>query len=650
MRGSIGFFSLVLLACVVVISISLRQALRLHLGLFILCFLIFGVLRSRLPIWLMLVLTLSSPLLMHIIGHPILVQTLPLCVLSAWGLTGSVKKESVSSGVLLLLFAAFFLALSVLTAFREMGYEFLSGFRWMEQINLYNMTHLDALKLIAYECGRVLSGVLSWVLLSSINGSSRRHILLGFTGLATVGSFLALVQQVTDIAFLNPTYWSELHRASGLFQDSNMQGMLSALGIILPVRIMSFDGRHAWLTTVVMLVNGAGLFATGSRTSLLWIVLFFVLYGAFTVFQSLRRNSWRELLMEHRYTWVVAGLVIIALAVWVVYTRPSLWLRLSLEIGAERKDPGLTFHFSRAAGLGSRQFYWVTAVKIAREHWWSGVGPGAYPIYMTDYLARSRDAHLPDTALNWYLQQWADFGLMGCALVLYLLAPMIKNVRFNVFNGALWLGWLVSIAFTPPQHTAMTILMWGLAALTLWPPGGLMRPMIPSRKWLGTWLIFACFFIVAFALYGRSETPLQRLTRNGVTSRLFGFYGKEYWPGIGSFQWTQAWFGFTVPAEGPRCLMLRAWLGRPPGALKPVTLEPYLDGEKMAFSLVINSDTLQNIIIPLTKQPSSHSLLQVRVNPPWKPHEYGSTDNRTLGIAIASYRWLPKCSAKEPTP
>ena len=629
----------------IVPNLFLPHGLGIHLTTFGIMLCLAYVLLDTRHRQVLYLLVLVSPLLMHAAGRPVHVQTFPLAAASAWGTAAFLRGRRVVPRGVPVIFGVFIVILGALTFFREMDFHWLTAWEWEGQINLYFMTHRDAARMISVECGRILGGLLALGWMMDEDPKQRHDVLRALVYAGTAGSILALIQTNWGIHFLNPSYWAGLGRASGVFQDANMQGLLSAATLILIPYVLDLEGRRGLWAGFLALVNAAGLFATGCRAALLWIMVFLVMFLVFTVLSRFREPGWwRRVSRTYRTHLIFTGVFLVLFGIWLIWARPNLLLRLAMEIHPGVPGEGAATQLKAAAGLGSRLFYWQTATRVGESHPAFGVGPGAYLIYMADELRRADETRIPDTALNWYLQQWVDFGFLGVLLLGALWLPVLRGIKKpSLFTAALWSGWLAVLFFTPPQHAAMTMIMWILAGATLWtsPQGFHLKG--GSKRLCAGWAVAAILYLAAAGYWnGYRRTPSRRLAAYGIESRLYGVYPDEFWPGIGRFRWTRPWFGFSIP-DGKHCLALTVWIGRPPPARGPVSLEVYVNETPAPPARSLLRDEVQTLFIPLPGPVPKHAFLRFHVHPPWRPRDYGSPDPRRLGVPLKSYAWRNNC-------
>jgi len=137
-----------------------------------------------------------------------------------------------------------------------------------------------------------------------------------------------------------------------------------------------------------------------------------------------------------RAAWLVFGLQLVVLAVWLVWRRSGLepaarrllagaggallaGIVILLFMPPVRDALGRLLNFQGYSFQGRLRF-WQAAVEIFRDHPWLGVGPGnyafVYPQYQLDYVYYSVDPHC------WILQLLSELGLVGALIALGCLA------------------------------------------------------------------------------------------------------------------------------------------------------------------------------------------------------------------------------------
>ena len=235
--------------------------------------------------------------------------------------------------------------------------------------------------------------------------------------LAMAISFYAIYQFVTRSNHVWFVQVTSKGRASGTYISPNH--LAGFLEMLLPLALAyTLVGREKPLMKIFIgyaaLVILVALTATASRGG--WVAAFVALSflcGA---------------LLSHR-----------------TYRLPALVLLVAMVGGGvfvTVKTDFFRMRFSRAFGpdnleMNTRLDMWNAAVRMWRDHFWIGVGPGHYDAVWRTYRPASVQLR-PERAHNDYLNTLADWGVIGAALItaaLFTLGAGIVNAWKNVRRG-----------------------------------------------------------------------------------------------------------------------------------------------------------------------------------------------------------------------
>jgi len=192
-------------------------------------------------------------------------------------------------------------------------------------------------------------------------------------------------------------------RGSGTYISPNH--LAGFLEMLLPLALTyTLVGRTRMLTRIFLgyaaLGMIAGIAVTSSRGSWASVAVALVFLAV-------------TLLFQRRFRWAALGLLVVLVGSGaLVATRTNFFkARLSQSIVAGRVD------------LDMRYDMWDAAVRMWRDHFWVGVGPGHYDLRFRAYRPASIQLR-PDRAHNEYLNSLADWGVIGTSMVLAALVAL----------------------------------------------------------------------------------------------------------------------------------------------------------------------------------------------------------------------------------
>jgi len=186
-------------------------------------------------------------------------------------------------------------------------------------------------------------------------------------------------------------------RASGTYISPNH--LAGFLELLLPLALTyTLVGRGRALTKIFLgyaaLTMIGGIAVTGSRGS--WVACLLALAVLFAVLLFQR---------AHRLPAGLLLLVLIGGGAWAVSQTNLFHARINRMLVGSRAD------------LDVRLVLWDTALRMWRDHFWFGVGPGHYDHLYRAYRPSSVQLQ-PDYAHNDYLNLLADWGTIGSVIVL----------------------------------------------------------------------------------------------------------------------------------------------------------------------------------------------------------------------------------------
>jgi hypothetical protein len=514
---------------------------------------------------------------------------------------------------------------------REIGFR-MAGFQDAGALNSWSMMPgSQAAMWISYMVLAQLLGALWFEWAREARGHPLKLVHPLWIG-TTVASLVAIVQGTIDLGFLSTDFWAATRRATGTMLDANSYGLCAALAApigFLAMRTLA-PGRPA-AAIAVFAVNFAGLWLSGSRTTLLCGVLGAIALIIGVMREQRSQSQW----LRRAVLWMPAGaLAVLAIMMLTKTTNP---IQRALDIPPGRA--GL-------AELWNRGGYGPIALRMTREYPFTGVGSGSYRMLAPDYgRALLNDALPPDNAQNWWRHQIAELGVFGGALIIgfsLLVAWRVLTGRDgNADPAAAWTvrGLLVGLGATslfgmPTQSPVVLCWFFGLVAWF-----ARLVPDAPRRE-LGSgeprvaWLV-AVALAIAYAgghlvLARGSLHPVER-ARQAHRDYVIGAYPPEPLPGTSQFRWTGEESRFFWAVKSPY-MVVRFWSQHPDIATRPVHVT-VTSPCGVLFDEDLTSDTSMSLGMAV---PQNQRTLEatVRVSRTWSPADVGEADTRQLGVGI----------------
>ncbi len=222
-------------------------------------------------------------------------------------------------------------------------------------------------------------------------------------GLSVLSSLYAMTQ-MWHIWPLTTDY-----RAYSTFFNPNYYATIAGFVILLCVyKLSCFKGGRLFYF-ICMLFNLVGVVSTGCRTA--WLAL-----GVGVV---------AMLFFQKRYKWMV-GIAVLGAAVLVIGIVQPDWIPRFDSIGYSATD---------------RFRIWESGASVLPDSLW--VGKGLYTYYYSvlhqtvDFMVNKPHSH------NLYLDFLLNFGIVGCAMLLIVLAGLIRAVAIKVRRGCPSRVWTV---------------------------------------------------------------------------------------------------------------------------------------------------------------------------------------------------------------
>jgi O-antigen ligase len=330
-------------------------------------------------------------------------------------------------------------------------YPFITGKFYDLKININGVRSTDAINGILEYGLNALSGFAIFILASSIFKKIKELlyavILLILSTL--ISSFFVIYQSFFDSGFGNVEPWISSGRFNATFADPNALGAFTVLMFpLLFLMIFYFKKWYLRLLFFVFFVFFIFLIIfSGSRITLIGIFVSIILILTMNISNFNKKINIRH--GKRKLIAVVAIILIIILVISfflvVVFSEKNfsqVLLKNPLMMRFKTSATTLIYYFKNAGfkeALKSisnyRYFFWERAYQMGRDYPVSGVGSGAYIYELPDYHFRYNKGFTQiDSSGNYYLQFFAELGITGLILILYIFYTVIKKSSIVLRN------------------------------------------------------------------------------------------------------------------------------------------------------------------------------------------------------------------------
>ena len=417
----------------------------------------------------------------------------------------------------------------------------------LRTVNGEGLPESTALRESLLSFGALASGATFFLVLRRSGREVRRRALDAALVGTAVSAAAAVLQRLSVLPPESHPFWRMTGRLSGGAADPNSLGLLCGIALVVAAGRWS-DARRRGLSAGAILLFGAGLLLSGSRSGLL------VAGGSLALLVILRRRARSARILGL----AAAAVAVLALAALLTSGAPG-------TLGGRLAD---TFDASQSlvARASSRPVLWRAAWRLFREHPLEGGGMGVFRWRLPDLLrADGVRWKMRDNPGSAYFQALAETGLLGLAVTLVFAAALareaIRRVGGERGDGVASACALAALAFLGALAVGShwlgpdAGLLFFLAA-AVGAPSDPRGPVLARRSWLAAAVVLYAGAAFVSALSTAREAEAFR-----YAPRL-GLYPPE---AGGGFQWTRRRFALR-PAAGERVRFALANfspLGRP---------------------------------------------------------------------------------------
>lgn len=263
-------------------------------------------------------------------------------------------------------------------------------------------------------------------------------------------SFIILYQNFKNPLYGIPKIWINSGRFNATFSDPNALGSYSVL--LFPIfLIMIFFVKKVYqkiIFTVCLIFFFILIFFSGSRSALLGIILeilIFLIIWIVNLFKK-NRNFQRKKKLITSITIILIFILLVS-GVFALFNTNNKVKNNLLNNGVILRMANTLETFKLYYGKDGlseaiksisnyRYIYWERAYQMGRDYLLNGVGIGGYILELPDYNYRyNRGFQHEDYAGNYYLQMFAEFGITGLILILFIFFEIIKKFVMHKKNN-----------------------------------------------------------------------------------------------------------------------------------------------------------------------------------------------------------------------
>jgi hypothetical protein len=329
---------------------------------------------------------------------------------------------------------------------------------------------------------------------------------------------------------------------------------------------------------------------------------------------------------------------------------------------------------------------WKPAFQMIKDYPLTGIGLGGFIIEVANNSNAYNNAYkmlyknqeiTPESAENYLLQVGSELGIIGIAIVLWILWEIARQIPkgFKYLHEAerskiifIWIGALSGVIAFIINAQAHTYIGSYEIKYTLWLLVGLIfaipkitqteptpqeeklnqnaAPAVPpSRNLLFSWR-FKTMAAAIILIYGavhlwnstHSLSLKSRSEQLGIKQE-FGLDKNEKTSDGREFRWTKSYGGMTLKIEKP-ILVLPLHASHPDIQKKPVRIKIYLvkdffKHKRLLKEMTLTQNNWQDVSLPVPEEVGQEVILLIKVSRTWNPLKtFGTPDPRNLGVAV----------------
>jgi O-antigen ligase len=262
--------------------------------------------------------------------------------------------------------------------------------------------------------------------------------------------FIVLIYQIfVDSRFGNELRWVKLGRLNSTMPGPNSYGIFLFLNIGIFTSFLFYlsnyrkgnNKKHKILCLLMLLILPIQILYSGSRTSLIGLVVFAALIILYFLIQALRDFFKKRKVNGNDIQIAIAALVLLIIVplLFSVFisnldipddssiVKPSLVIRLTKNV--EQVQEGATL----ASISSSRDIIWQQAINVIKDYPLVGIGIGVFPLELPNYLKLAgSDIEIVDYTLNVCLQILAENGIFTFIFFAGFYITLFSIVFYNL--------------------------------------------------------------------------------------------------------------------------------------------------------------------------------------------------------------------------
>jgi hypothetical protein len=480
---------------------------------------------------------------------------------------------------------------------------------------------------------------------------------------AFIAMLFGLFQRFKDLNVGNHPLSINQGLVNATFKDA--MSFSAYLTMIIPLLLgvfLSFKGVSRIFSFLILVLAGGMLFFTGSKIGLLSLgasLLVFVYLNRKFILHSLKVEL---LFRKMHWSTVAVVLLILVIMLNILVFHDALTKEFSGSQTIARLKVGLMDKTVNGIFVGRADILWKMAVLMIRDFPFTGIGMGSYIIEVSNYAKlQGITFEYSESAENHLLQIWAELGLAGVLLVVWIFWELVRKIRKV----------LLAVPFEDKERLILTGVISGLVAyfITIQVHTFIGSYEIKYFFWLFAGILFSmnrfrtdsaartadkppsgkrslCYFFLAIIPFGGILlwNSTHALSLGSQTDRLglkqeFGFYKQEKANDGSQFRWTGEYGGQAIRIE-KATIHIPLLASHPDVRIKPVKVKVYIvrdlfRSRRFLGEVFLTAGTWRTFEFHIPEEVGRGVIVLVQVSRTWNPWKMlRIPDPRNLGVAV----------------
>jgi O-antigen ligase len=586
----------------------------------------------------------------------------------------------------MMLFSLLIFVSGLITFFRYANFfPFLSPGIYELITNLYGTRSGGAIMSIIFNALNYLTGLAFFmILLKTLQ--SKLFLRKALTALCCSSFFslaFALFQHFGHVSIGNNPTSIRYHLINGTFKDALSFGTYISMTVLLFLGVfLAFPGIAAKLLSLLVIVLSLFIIVfTGSKSGVVSLIVALLGFIILWILALSRTRMPHFAFFKKKY--------MAAFLAFILIVGLSLTLFIfgnSIKAGVGKSTIVTRFQRSQEELSWRMNTLWKPAFQMIKDYPLTGIGLGGFIIEVANNSNAYNNAYkmlyknqeiTPESAENYLLQVGSELGIIGIAIVLWILWEIARQIPkgFKYLHEAerskiifIWIGALSGVIAFIINAQAHTYIGSYEIKYTLWLLVGLIfaipkitqteptpqeeklnqnaAPAVPpSRNLLFSWR-FKTMAAAIILIYGavhlwnstHSLSLKSRSEQLGIKQE-FGLNKNEKTSDGREFRWTKSYGGMTLKIEKP-ILVLPLHASHPDIQKKPVRIKIYLvkdffKHKRLLKEMTLTQNNWQDVFLPVPEEVGQEVILLIKVSRTWNPLKtFGTPDPRNLGVAV----------------